>query len=247
MTTTMPPVVPHTMEPGTATPEQTLAALRAAGLASGLDSDRFRDACRAEQRAQQTSGQAHEPAIAEAFDEATLLAALSTVYAAQGLTDTSAPAGILAIDERAEKDPEVRARVQALLVRWLGLAIPAPETVTVGRMLDYAADAVYLRQHTAGPGAAPMFAADGERATDGLTFTIYLVPADEEALSAVPIGFWPRVSPDTEAAASGIFRVDGCRPAFAEHAPACAVCQAQLANLARTNRLPRDFAALLVP
>lgn len=249
------PVVPQTEEPRTATPEQTLAALRSAGLASGIDVARFREACLAEWRMEQTSwpdeddednednDADEEP---EAFDAATLLAALSSLYGTHGPTDTSAAEGIFFVDERAERDPEVRTRVQALLVRWLGRPLPAPVTAKLDRMLYYAGDALYLRRHAV-PGAALLFASDGERATDGLTFTVYVHLDEEDALYSVPIGFSPCVSPDTEAAANGIFRVDGCRPAFAEHAPTCAVCQANLAALARTNRLPRDFTALVVP
>lgn len=246
------PVVPQTEEPWTATPEQTLAALRSAGLASGIDIARFRDACLAEWRVEQAAWpneddeDDEEPETVEAFDGATLLAALSSLYGSHGPTDASAAEGIFVVDERAEQDPEVRTRVQALLERWLGRPLPAQVTVELDDMLGYASDALYLRWHAAGPDAALLFASDGERATDGLAFTVYVRLEDEDALRSVPIGFSPRVSPDTEAAANGIFRVDGCEPAFAEHALTCAVCQANLAALARTNRLPRDFAALVV-
>jgi hypothetical protein len=249
------PVVPQTEEPATATPatatpEQTLAALRAAGLASGIDAARFRDACLAEWRVEQALWQDEddeEPETVEAFDEATLLAALSSLYSTHGPTDMSTAEDIFFVDERAERDPEVRTRVQALLVRWLGRPLPPQVTVELDSMLRYAGDALYLRRHAAGPDAALLFASDGERGTDGLAFTVYIRPKDEDALRSGPIGFSSRVSPDTEAAAKGIFRVDGCEPAFAEHAPTCAVCQANLAALARTNRLPQDFAALVVP
>jgi hypothetical protein len=243
------PVVPQTEEPRTATPEQTLAALQAAGLASGIDVARFRDACLAEWRVEQGSwpDEDDEDDVDDvAFDAATLLAALGSLYGTHGPTDTSAAEGIFFVDERAERDPDVRARAQAVLERWLGRPLPAQVTVALDAMLHYAGDALYLRRHAAGPHAALLFASDGVRATDDLAFTVYVL-AREDALDSLPIGFSPRVSPDTEAAANGIFRVDGCEPAFAEHAPACAVCQANLAALARTNRLPRDFAALVVP
>jgi hypothetical protein len=229
------------------TMEQTLAALRSAGIASGMDVARFRDACLAEWRAEQAARHGAGAATVEVFDGDTLLAALSSLYGAHGLTDASAAEGIFAVDEREERAPEVRRRVQALLVQWLGRALPARVTGKLDRMLSYAGDALFLGRHTAGPHAPVLFASDGERATDGLVFTVYVLPRDQDALSAVPVGLWPRVSPDTEAAASGIFRIDGCEPAFAEHAPTCAVCQANLAAVARANRLPPDFAALVVP
>ena len=250
------PAAPQIEEPWTATPERTLAALRAAGLALGVDVTRFRDACLAEWRVEQdswsdedgdTDEDDEEPESVEAFEAATLLAALSSVYGTHGPTDTSAAEGVFFIDERAEKDPEVRTRVQTLLEQWLGRPLPAQIPDGIDSMVYYVGDALYLHRHVAGPGAALLFATDGVRATDELAFTVYVLRKDEDALSSIAIGFSPRVSPDTEAAAAGIFRVDGCELAFAEHAPTCAVCQANLTALARTNRLPRDFAALVVP
>lgn len=266
------PAAPQTEEPWTATPAQTLAALRAVGLADGIDLARFRDACLAEWRVEQAGwpdedeededdadedgddehendgdDEDEDDGAPEAFEGATLLAALSSVYGSHGPTETSAAEGIFFIDERAESDPAVQARVHTLLVQWLGRPLPAHVTDELDSMLSYAGDALYLRRHTAGAGAALLFASDGARATDDLAFTVYVVLEDDDALRSIPIGFSPRVSPDTEAAANGIFRVDGCEPAFAEHAPTCAVCQANLAALARTNRLPRDFTALVEP
>jgi hypothetical protein len=255
------PAAPQIEDPLTATPEQTLAALRAAGLASGIDVARFHDACLAEWRAEQAMWQDDdeddeddenddeddEDEEPEAFEANTLLVALASLHGTHGPTASSAAEGIFFVDEDAASDPEVRARAQAVLEQWLGRPLPPQVTDELEDMVYYVGDTLHLRQHTAGPGAAMLYASEGVREADDLAFTVYARLQDVDALRAVPIGFSPRISPDTEAAAAGIFRYDGCDLAFAEHAPACAVCQANLAAVARTNQLPQGFAALIVP
>ncbi|WP_437720054.1 hypothetical protein [Sorangium sp. So ce861] len=214
-------------------PEDALERLRRAGLATQIDAAAFAAACDAER--------AGAPLDAEIA-----LSALASVYGARGPSEASAPDGAFVVDERAASDPKVLAAVWLAFERWLERAIPVSVATDLDELVSYAGDLCFLRRHAGAAGEAPcLYSINGWRPRDDTPFTLYALRRDGEPLYAlgVPVEF--HVHPDTEAAAAGIFRVDGLTDSYREHAPACEVCRDALRSAAAEGVLPDEFRPLL--
>ncbi|MBL8975835.1 MAG: hypothetical protein JNK56_34855 [Myxococcales bacterium] len=233
-----------------------LARLQAAGLLTGFAEASFAAECRRE-----------KPPVVDVFDpelddpddwveppepelrvdmEVALVAA-AALYGARGPTEASLRDRAFALERPAEGASEVIAAVRGALEQWLGRPIAA-ESVAPGasleRLLGYVGDAMFLADHRtwSGPG---LYSIAGWRESDGVAFAIHLVRDRPEALAGLGLQVSRHVSPDTEAAAAGIFRVGEPPRAFVEHASGCARCREQLASSARAGQLPAGYLRLL--
>lgn len=118
-----------------AAPDQALALLHGVGLARGFTVEQFTAACyqarwdaMGDCDIRDKQGQVRATAI----DRATLLAALARLYGTSGPTPTSEGDRAFVLDPAAEADPQVRARVQAALERWVGPLVGADIDTMLG-------------------------------------------------------------------------------------------------------------------
>ncbi|KYF64699.1 hypothetical protein [Sorangium cellulosum] len=214
-------------------PEDALATLRRAGLATRVDAAAFAAACDAERDG-------------APLDAEVALSALASIYGARGPSEVSDADGAFAVDEHAAPDPKVLAAVWLAFERWLEHPIPVAVATDLDELVSYAGDMCFLRRHADAAGEAPcLFSIDGWRPRDDASFSIYALRRDGEPLYALGLPVQFHVHPDTEAAAAGIFRLDGLTNSFREHAPTCAVCRDNLRRAADEGALPDAFRPLL--
>ncbi|WP_437774192.1 hypothetical protein [Sorangium sp. So ce1097] len=214
-------------------PEDALASLRRAGLATRIDDAVFAAACDAER-----DGAPLDAEIA--------LSALASIYGARGPSEASDPDGAFAVDEHAATDPKVLAAVWLAFERWLERPIPVSVATDLDELVSYAGDMCFLRRHAGAAAEAPyLFSLDGWRPRDDASFSIYALRSDGEPLYALDLPVQFQVHPNTEAAAAGIFRLDGLTDSYREHAPTCAVCRDNLRRAADKGVLPDEFRPLL--
>lgn len=133
------------------------------------------------------------------------------------------------------EDTDSLHRAREALVSWLGEPIDAEDPT------GHAADLLLIRDdHSQAPGTGPQLFE-----LRGATGALYLMRTWSERL-AIPgveqLDLGTCFHPDTRAALSGIFRHGGLQPAFAAHAPGCAMCQRHLRDAA--GDLPEEFLAL---
>ncbi|WP_437668866.1 hypothetical protein [Sorangium sp. So ce131] len=214
--------------------EEALARLRRAGLATEVDAAAFAAAC-----AEQRGGGAP-------LDVEVALSALASI---RGARDPSAASEIdraFFVDEDAAADAAVRAAVRATFARWLRCAIPAAVASNLDRLVSYVGDVCFLAGHADPEGEAPgLYSIDAFRPPDDAPFSLFALRRDGAPLHELGAPVQHHVHPDTEAAAAGIFRVDGLTRSYREHAPACAVCRDQLRSAAARGVLPDAFRPLL--
>ncbi|WP_437283872.1 hypothetical protein [Sorangium sp. So ce406] len=214
-------------------PEDALAALRRAGLATRIDVATFAAACDAERDG-------------APLDAEVALSALASLYGARGPSEVSDADSAFAVDEHAASDPKVLAAVWLALERWLEHPIPVAVATDLDELVSYAGDMCFLRQHADATGEAPcLFSIDGWRPHDDASFSIYALRRDGEPLHALGLPVQFHVHPNTEAAAAGIFRLDGLTDSYREHAPTCAACRDNLRRAADAGVLPDEFQPLL--
>ncbi|WP_437475750.1 hypothetical protein WME75_24125 [Sorangium sp. So ce1014] len=214
-------------------PEDALARLRRAGLATQIDAAVFAAAC-------------DEERAGAPLDAEVALSALASIYGVRGPTEASASDGVFVVDEHAASDPKVLAAVWLTFERWLERAIPVSVATDLDELVSYAGDMCFLRRHASEAGEAPcLYSIDGWRTGDDASFSLYVLRRDGEPLYALGVPVQFHVHPDTEAAAAGIFRVDGVTDSYREHAPACAVCRDALRSAADRGVLPDEFRPLL--
>lgn len=123
-----------------------------------------------------------------------------------------------------------------VLAGWLGREVPAGlEGYSV---LAYAADVLFIAGEHGASGSAPqLLALESDEAS------LYLLRPHSQRKQVGNEGWLPATmnSPDTEAALSGIFRFEGCTPAFSEHASGCEECLAALEAWDFEHGLPEGF------
>lgn len=125
-----------------------------------------------------------------------------------------------------------------VLGTWVGRTLP--EELEGYALLSYAADVLFIAGgHGASGSALQLLALESDDAT------LYLLRSHGQRKQVGNEGWLPSTmnSPDTEAALSGIFRVDGCTPAFAEHAAGCDACLEALEAWDYEHGLPEGFEA----
>ncbi|WP_437949141.1 hypothetical protein WME98_52685 [Sorangium sp. So ce296] len=214
-------------------PEDALASLRRAGLATQVDAAAFASACDGER--------AGAPLDAEIA-----LSALASIYGVRGPSEASDPDVAFVVDEHAASDPKVLAAVWLAFERWLERPIPVAVATDLDALVSYAGDVCFLRRHADAAGEAPcLYSIDGWRPRDDTAFSLYALRRDGDPLYALGVPVQFHVHPDTEAAAAGIFRIDGLTDSYREHAPACAVCRDALRRAADRGVLPDEFRPLL--
>ncbi|AUX44308.1 hypothetical protein SOCE26_057720 [Sorangium cellulosum] len=215
-------------------PEEALARLRRAGLATQVDAAAFAAAC-----GEERGGRAP-------LDAEVALSALASIQGARGPSGASEIDRAFFVDEDAAADAAVRDAVRATFERWLRCAIPAAVASNLDRLVSYVGDVCFLAGHAGPEGEAPsLYSIDTWRPRDDTSFSLFALRRDGAPLYelGVPVQF--HVHPDTEAAAAGIFREGGLTRCYREHAPACAVCRDQLRSAAARGVLPEVFRPLL--
>lgn len=234
---------PWSPSPWRATPEQALAVLRSAGLATGVSVEELRAACHRVQTA--ALADQYDPQELPAFVQVDELSAWNVIAALASMYGTSGPSPASAVDRAfvlgaaAEDDHKQVARVREALTEWTGAPLRAR---TLDELLQEAADELFLRQHAEG-GGIELYSIAGAMKSGAERFRLVAVgrvSAGLEAMTTVT----RHVGPDTEAAAAGSFREGGCSRGFAAHAVKCVVCLEQLARVAATGELPAEFRAL---
>ena len=123
-----------------------------------------------------------------------------------------------------------------VLGRWVGR--PMPADLGGYALLSYAADVLLIAgAHGASSTTPQLLALESEEAT------LYLLRSQGQRKQVGHEGWLPSTmnSPDTEAALSGIFRYEGCTPAFSEHAAECDDCLAALEAWDFEHGLPEGF------
>ncbi|WP_437302161.1 hypothetical protein [Sorangium sp. So ce388] len=214
-------------------PEEALASLRRAGLATQVDSAAFAAAC-------------DEERAGAPLDAEVALSALASLYGVRGPSEACSPDGAFAVDEHAAADPAVLAAVWLAFERWLGRPIPVAVATDLDELVSYAGDMFFLGRHAGAEGESPcLYSIDGWRTRDDASFSLFALRSDGEPLYALGVPVQFHVHPDTEAAAAGIFRLDGLTESYREHAQACAVCRDNLRRAADRGVLPDEFRPLL--
>ncbi len=229
-----------------ATPEEALAVLRSAGLGSGMTVGELRDACYGVQAATMAGEMDGReiPAFVnvETVGPWNVIAGLASIYGTKGPSPASVGDRAFVLDESARRDPTVVRRVAEALTQWVGAPIVGAQ---VDGVIREAAEILFLRQHVQ-RGGIELFAIEGAMRPDEQHFELFVVGRVTAAIEGMT---WVArfVGPDTEAAAAGVFRMNGCSPAFAAHARECAVCQANLMKVVTSGgMLPPEFRALIV-
>jgi hypothetical protein len=123
--------------------------------------------------------------------------------------------------------------------QWLGRPLPALEGEA---LVEYVADALMIAaDHSKDPGGEPQLLH-----FETPTGVLYLLRSTNDRREFKNEGFIPPTlnSPDTDAALGGIFREEGCTPAFAAHAAGCDRCLIALEDADFEQGLPDDFAKL---
>lgn len=233
------------------------ARVQAAGLLTGFTEASFAAACVRERPPAPVDAfdpefddpedwvEPPEPALK--VDMEVALVAAAALYGARGPTEASLRDRAFAVERPAEGASEVVAAVRSTLEQWLGRPISA-ESVAPGasleRLLGYVGDAMFLADHRtwSGPG---LYSIAGWRESDGVAFAIHVVRDSSAALAGLGLQVGRHVSPDTEAAAAGIFRAGEPPRAFVEHASGCGLCRERLASSASAGRLPVSYQRLL--
>lgn len=226
-----------------AAPEEALALLRAAGLATRCTPAEFTAACYKARFDAMLKDNDIRDAQAQtqvaSVDGATTVAGLALLYGIEGPSPASLADHAFVLTDAAEDEPDARAWTQALLERWAGAPL-VPGKRGADSMLMDVADRLFLREHGAGP---QLYSLAGELLGGDVPFRVIAVGEPG------PLHDWIEVTryvrPDTEAAAAGVFRVGGRSLAFAEHAPACPRCREQLLACAARGALPAEFRGLL--
>lgn len=123
-----------------------------------------------------------------------------------------------------------------VLTRWLGRALPVDAEGDA--LISYAADALLIAGGHGASSSAPQLL--GVEAGDA---ALYLLRSQGQRRLLGAEGWLPSTlhSPDTEAALTGIYRFEGCTPAFAEHASDCDTCLASLEAWDYEHGLPEGF------
>lgn len=123
-----------------------------------------------------------------------------------------------------------------VLAGWVGRELP--QGLEDYALTSYAADLLFIAgEHGASGSALQLLALESEDAS------LYLLRPQSHRKQVGNEGWLPSTmnSPDTEAALSGIFRFEGCTPAFAEHAKDCDACLAALEAWDFEHGLPEGF------
>ncbi len=133
---------------------------------------------------------------------------------------------------------EANARaLSTVLSRWLASPLPPLRDES---LVQYVADALMIDAHHSddADSAPQLFSIEAEGST------LYLLRPEERRTEFAVDDTWAvgsLNSPDTEAAIQGIYRFEVCTPAFADHAVACARCQALLSAWEARGNLPDGF------
>ena len=123
-----------------------------------------------------------------------------------------------------------------VLASWVGR--PMPADLEGYSLLSYAADVLMIAgAHGASASSAQLLSLESHDAS------LYLLRAQGQRKQVGHEGWLPSTmnSPDTEAALSGIFRYEGCTPAFSEHAAGCDDCLSALEAWDFEHGLPEGF------
>ena len=234
---------PWSPSPWRATPEQALAVLRSAGLATDVSVEELRAACHRVQAA--ALADQFNPQELPAFvqvdvlDAWNVIAALASIDGVGGPSPVSVADRAFVLDAAAEHDPKQVARVREALTEWTGAPLRAR---TLDDLLREAAEELFLRQHAEG-GGIELYSIAGAMKPGEERFRLVAVGRVSAGLAAMTT-VTRHVGPDTEAAAAGSFREGGCSRVFAAHAVKCVLCREQLARGAATGELPAEFRAL---
>lgn len=119
-----------------------------------------------------------------------------------------------------------------VLRAWLGRELPA---LNGDALIAYVADSLLIDAgHGNSHSQTPRLLALASEAG-----TLYMLRPDPGTSDGVFVTTLH--SPDTEAALSGVFRIDGCSPAFEDHASSCTHCLAALEKTDQKYGLPDGF------